>query len=98
VASAIDQARLEDLLARTGMNDRQIGELIGVSQPTIWRLRNGRVVDVRKHLDALERHLGLADAGLSDEEMIANLVRYSRAVPALRDALLSLHRIMHNSE
>lgn len=98
MASSADQARIDDLLTRTGMNDREVGELIGVSQPTVWRLRNGRIRNVSRHMQTLERHLGLARREPSDAEMIADLVGYARGVPALREALQSLHRLMHNYE
>lgn len=97
MASSAEQARLEDLLTRTGLNDRQVGEIIGVSQPTVWRLRNGRIGKVGKHLAALERHLGIGAEIVSDAQMIADLVGYSHRIPALRAALTSLHKLMREN-
>ncbi len=94
MTSSVEQARLDDLLTRTGLNDRQIGEIIGVSQPTVWRLRHGRIRKLSKHLAALERHLGIEAEKASDAEMIADLVGYSRRLPALRETLVSLHRLI----
>lgn len=91
---SIEQAHLNDLLIRTGLNDRQASEILGVSQPTVWRLRNGRIRKVEKHLVALERHLGIGTETISDAEMIADLVGYSHRLPAFRAALISLHRLM----
>lgn len=96
--SSVEQARLDDLIARTGLGDRKLGEVIGVSQPTVWRLRHGQIAKVEKHIRALERHLGLEQEEPSEAEMIADLVGYAQRVPALKETLLSLHRFIRNSE
>lgn len=97
MGSKAEQARLEDLLTRTGLNDRQIGELIGVSQPTAWRLRHGRIAKISRYIDALESHLHVSEADMSDKDLVIDLVGYAERVPAFRQALISLHKVMRES-
>jgi hypothetical protein len=97
MASFLKQARLNDLLLRTGLNDREIGDVLGFSQSTVWRMRNGKISKLDKHIMALEAHLGISGQGASDAEMIADLVGYSRQVPALRETLIALYALMQKN-
>lgn len=95
---SLDQIRLDALIERSGLNDRELAELCGVSQPTAWRLRNGKIAKVRKYVAVLDGHLGRSPAGsMSDDEMMTDLAIYARQVPALREALASLHQLIQKN-
>lgn len=36
------QQRLKELKASTGFSDQKLGELVGLDQSNVWRLRNGQ--------------------------------------------------------
>lgn len=95
--SSLNQARLNDLLLRTGLNDRQIGDILGVAQSTVWRMRHGKISKLEKYITKLEERLGTGGPHVTDAEMIADLVGYSRQVPALRETLVSLHALMRQN-
>jgi predicted XRE-type DNA-binding protein len=97
VAISIIQVQLDALIDRTGMNDRELGALLDVAQSTAWRLRNGKIHKVDDYVQALREHLGNAhDARpVDDIDLVNDLVALSTRVPAVKDALLALRRIMH---
>jgi transcriptional regulator with XRE-family HTH domain len=91
VATRIDQERVRILLEKIGLNDRQIGERIGVDQSTIWRLRNGRTSKVSRYigrLEALVREPTASD-GFESLEALAD------QSPAFRAVLEALMQFMH---
>jgi len=95
---SIIQVQLDALIARTGMNDRELGALLGVAQSTAWRLRNGDIHKIDRHVRRLREYLGEADAAIpvDDVSLVNELVVLSARVPALREALLALHKIMQH--
>ena len=97
---SVDQIHLSNLIARTGLKDREIGRILDVSQPTAWRLRMGRIGKVSKYVRALEAYLGEPprDQSGNDLRLVTDLVLIAGRVPALRQTLESLHRLMHENE
>lgn len=97
MVTSLVHAQLNALIARVGVNDRELGELLGVAQSTAWRLRNGHIRKVEPYVQRLRTHLGEAEIVDSDDDasLITELVVLSGRVPALREALLALRKIMH---
>lgn len=97
---SLQQVQLDALIARAQVNDRELGEILGVGQSTAWRLRNGRIRKVEAYVLRLRAHLGALERPESDDDasLIADLVALASRVPALRDALLALRNIMHKTE
>lgn len=81
------------------MKDRELGELLGVTQSTAWRLRHDKIQKVDEYIGQLQAHLGDTTATKPDcdIDLIADLVELSERTPALRDALIALRKIMHNN-
>ena len=90
MATRVDHERARNLLRRSGLNDREIAERIGVNQSTVWRLRNGKISNVSRYLDRLESlsHGGISESGLQE------LVELSKHSAGLRSVLESLLRFM----
>lgn len=99
MAIPIIQVQLNALIARTGMNDRELGALLGVAQSTAWRLRNGDIKKVEPYIQQLREHLGDTGDALSmdDLSLVTELVTLSQQLPELREALLALYRFMRIS-
>jgi hypothetical protein len=93
MASRIDQEHVLTLLKRLALNDREVGELIGVHQTTIWRLRHRKIRKLDKYIDLLEALPGSSTPieGSLDIDRLAALAEES---PALRSLLVSLTRFM----
>lgn len=91
MATRIDQDRVRSLLEKIGLNDRQLGELIGVDQSTIWRLRNGQTTRVSRYIGRLEALVpkGAASDGFESLEELAD------QSPAFRAVLEALMHFMH---
>ena len=96
---SLQQVQLDALIAQAQVNDRELGQILGVNQSTAWRLRNGHIKKVDPYLLRLRVHLGASEnsEGDDDASLIADLVALSCRIPALRDALLALRRIMRES-
>jgi transcriptional regulator with XRE-family HTH domain len=93
MASRVDQERVQVLLQAIGLNDREIGEQIGVTQSTVWRLRHRKISKVSKYitkLSALASSPAGADHALNPEKLVA-LAEHS---PALKSLLVSLIKFM----
>lgn len=99
VTIPIIQVQLNALIARTGMNDRELGVLLGVAQSTAWRLRNGKIRTTERYVHRLREHLG--DGGdtisIDDMSLVTELVALSSQLPELREALLALYKFMRIS-
>lgn len=100
MAISFQQVQLDALIAQAQVNDRQLGEILGVSQSTGWRLRNGRIRKIEAYVLRLRAHLGAPERSDSDDDasLIADLVALASRLPPLRDALLALQSIMHEIE
>lgn len=96
---SLQQVQLDALIAQAQVNDRELGQILGVNQSTAWRLRNGHINKLEPYLLRLRAHLGALESqqGGDDASLIADLVALSTRVPALRDALLALQRIMRET-
>lgn len=96
MAISIIQIQLNALIARTGLNDRELGALLGVAQSTTWRLRNGRIRRIEPYIQRLREHLGdAADAfPIDDQNLVTELVALSSQLPELRETLLALYKFM----
>lgn len=96
---SLQQVHLDALIARAGVNDRELGEILGINQSTAWRLRNGRIKNVGPHILRLRAYFGEPEQGYchDDASLIADLVALSARVPALKDALIALRNIMHQN-
>lgn len=95
---SLQQVQLDTLIARAEVNDRELGEILGISQSTAWRLRNGHIMKIEAYIHRLRAHLGASERSDDDASLIADLVTLARRVPALKDALLALRNIMHKTE
>jgi hypothetical protein len=91
VTTRIDQERVEILLGKSGLNDRQIGERIGVDQSTVWRLRNGRIAKVSRYIGLLEKQV----PGATPENGFEGLEELAGQSPAFRAVLEALLQFMH---
>ena len=97
MAISLQQVHLDALIARTGVNDRELGEILGVNQSTAWRLRNGRIKNVNVYILRLRAHFDEPEQGGCDDDagLVADLIALSARMPALKDALVALRNIMH---
>ncbi len=92
------QVQLDALIAQAQVNDRELGQILGVNQSTAWRLRNGHINKIEPTCYVFERISCVREQqGGDDASLIADLVALSTRVPALRDALLALQRIMRDT-
>lgn len=93
MSSRVDQEKVQILLKRVGLNDREIGERIGVNQSTIWRLRHRYIKKVDRYLEALSRVVG--DPQPDGTELdLERLVALAEQSPGLKAVLLSLKQFM----
>lgn len=86
---------VDDLLRRIGLGDRELAQAIGSSQPTMWRLRNGRLKRPGRHLPALRE---LVDGGLNGDEvdeLMSRLRPLARRSQEVRDLLCILVELIH---
>jgi len=100
MAISFQQVQLDALIAQAQVNDRELGEILGVNQSTAWRLRNGRIRKIERYLHGLGEYLGVPNNFASSDDdagLIADLVVLSSRTPALKDALLALRKLMHNT-
>jgi DNA-binding Xre family transcriptional regulator len=99
MAISLRHIQLDALIAQAQVNDRELGEILGVNQSTAWRLRNGHIKKVEPYLLHLRKHLGVSESANGDDDarLIADLVALSSRMPALRDALLAILRIMRET-
>jgi predicted XRE-type DNA-binding protein len=95
---SLQQIQLDSLIAQAGLNDRELGEVLGVNQSTAWRLRNGRIRRIEGHVHRLRAYVTARaqEAENGDASLIPDLVALAARVPALKDALIALRSIMHN--
>lgn len=92
-----DAAALADRIKRGGYSSAELEAILGVSQATVSRLRNGRIALSKRHLLVLQRHEAEGDREGSLDECLSDLRRRADVDPALRALLLSLSKIMHNA-
>jgi transcriptional regulator with XRE-family HTH domain len=95
--SQTDAEALADRIKRGGYSSAELEVILGVSQATVSRLRNGRIALVRRHLLVLQRHEAKGDREGSLDDCLLDLRRRADVDPALRALLLSLGKIMHNA-
>jgi len=88
--------RLISLLHRSGLSDRELEEVFGVHQSTVWRLKNGKIDKVQPYIEELEKHLGTGPDG-TIEALLDDLLLWSTDSPELCQMLASLHRLMQDS-
>jgi transcriptional regulator with XRE-family HTH domain len=91
--SRFDREKVKVLIERSGLNDRELGDLIGSAQSTIWRLRNGRIAKVNKYIVKIEGALHLPAVAASASG-VEELVELSRQSPALRSLLEGVLQLM----
>ena len=77
------------------MTDADLAKVLGVNQSTVSRLKRGKIAKVFKHQRKLDEHLGLAAADQSDD--FGELISIAQSSPALREALVALHRLMREN-
>lgn len=92
-----DAEELADRIKRGGYSSAELEVILGVSQATVSRLRNGRIALSRRHLLVLQRHEAKGDLEGSLDECLSDLRRRAEVDPAVRALLLSLNKIMHNA-
>jgi predicted transcriptional regulator len=86
------------VLTHTGLSDASLAKLFGVNQSTVSRLRHAKIQKVRRYSAALEASgYAITDHDQQFATRMAELTGLAKRTPALRDLLLNLHRIMHES-
>lgn len=93
MAQGSSQARVERLLSLTPERDSELAVALGLSQPTVWRLRNGKIAKPEKYLPALEAHLAGRVPSETDA-VLDELRRLSVSNPHLQDLLRDLLQAM----
>lgn len=91
----IAQARLAITIARSGMTEAQLAAVLGVTQPTVSRLKNGKIAKISGYQRKLDEHLGNESKGQPDD--FSELMILAQSSPALHDALIALQRLMQES-
>lgn len=89
------QIRMAATISRSGLSDAQIAVVLGVSQPTVSRLRNCLIQKVGKYQLALDRHLGTSPSDGTGE--IRDLFAMAMLSPPLRNALIAIQRLMQEN-
>lgn len=84
------QARIDYLLSLTTERDAELARALGISQPTVWRLRNRGIKRPGRYVPALEAYLsqrvsGEIDAVVNELRLLAG--RNPRLLDLLRDLL-----------
>jgi predicted transcriptional regulator len=88
------QARLSIAIGRSGMTETQLAKVLGVTQPTVSRLKNGKISKISVYQRRLDEYLGKESKGPDDFSELMTLAQSSRA---LREALLALQRLMQEN-
>jgi hypothetical protein len=88
-SSGSSQARVDRLFSLTPERDPELAVALGLSQPTVWRLRNGKIGKPEKYLPALEAHLAGRLPSEADA-VLDELRRLSVGNPHLQDLLRDL--------
>jgi transcriptional regulator with XRE-family HTH domain len=86
------QARLCIIIARSGMTEAQLAEVLGVTQPTVSRLKNGKIAKVSSYQRKMEEYLG--NESMEKPDDFSELMMLAQSSPALREALIALQRLM----
>ncbi len=77
------------------MTDAEVAAVLGVNQSTVSRLKNAKIAKVLKYQHKLDGHLGAGRASQADD--FSELMAMAQASPSLREVLLALQRLMHES-
>jgi predicted transcriptional regulator len=98
VVNPLEKARFDFLVQQAALGDRDLAVALGVSQPTAWRLRHGKISRINVYITRLEHHLGISvgTGPLQDKDLVEALVMMASYSPALRNALRALHDIMRS--
>lgn len=91
----IAQARLIFAIERCGMTEAKLAEVLGVSQSTVSRLKNGRIAKVFEYQQKLDAVLSSETKGQPDD--FSELMMLAHSSPALREALTALQRLMQET-
>ncbi len=89
--------RLQALILKTKLNDRELAEKLGVSQPTAWRLRNGKIRKVSGYIAKLERALGQSATPAAKSEL-ESLIALAEQSPALKQTLIGIMKLILENE
>lgn len=95
MALSLSQARLSMTIERSGMTEAKLAEVLEVSQPTVSRLKNGKIRKIERYQAKLDKHLG--KAGTASGTDFADLIELAKSSPALREALMAIQRLMQEN-
>jgi predicted transcriptional regulator len=91
----IAQALLSIAIVRSGLTEARIAEVLGVTQSTVSRLKNGRIAKVSSYQEKLDDYLGHGSKVQQNE--FSELMALAQSSPALREALIALQRLMREN-
>lgn len=89
------QALLSIAIVRSGMTEAQLAEVLGVTQSTVSRLKNGKIAKFSSYQRKLDKHFGQGSKGRPDD--FSELIALAQSSPALREALIALQRLMREN-
>jgi predicted XRE-type DNA-binding protein len=89
------QALISIAIVRSGMTEAQMAKVLGVTQSTVSRLKNGKIAKVSSYQRKLDDHLGHESKVQGDD--FSELMALAQSSPALREALIALQRLMRES-
>lgn len=89
------QALLSVSIMRSGMTEAQIAGVLGVTQSTVSRLKNGKIAKVSDYQQKLDDYLGHESKAQPDD--LSELMAMAQSSPALREALIALQRFMREN-
>lgn len=77
------------------MTEAKLAEVLEVSQSTVSRLKNGKIQKIKRYQIKLDKHLG--KVGVASGNDFADLIELAKSSPALREALIAIHKIMREN-
>jgi hypothetical protein len=86
------QSWLSITIVRSAMTEAQLAKVLGVTQSTVSRLKNGKIAKVSIYQRRLDEYLGDGSKGQPDD--FSELMMLAQWSPALREALRALQRLM----
>lgn len=88
----IAQALLSIAIVRSGLTEAQIAGVLGVTQSTVSRLKNGKIAKVSRYQQKLDDYFG--HEPMVHQNEFSELMALAQSSPALREALIALQRLM----
>jgi transcriptional regulator with XRE-family HTH domain len=89
------QVLLSMTIGRSGMTESQLAKVLGVTQPTVSRLKNGKISKISDYQRRLDEYLGKESKGRPDD--FSELMTLAQSSSALREALIALQRFIQEN-